>query len=95
MCGHAATGGRNFILAPLNYTLLTVEILWNLQIVHLYEHLNPLKGVFSDKPLIIAVIQNFQFAYILDELHKQQIQTYLSNISPMPAICQPHASYIS
>ena len=31
------------------------------QIVHLNEHSNPLKAVFSDKPLITAVILKFQF----------------------------------
>ena len=36
------------------------------QIVHSNVKMNPIEGVFSDKPLIIAVILNFQFAEILD-----------------------------
>ena len=36
------------------------------QIVHSKAHLNPLKGVVSDKPLISHEIFNFQFVEILN-----------------------------
>ena len=36
------------------------------QIVHSNAHLNPLKGISNDKPLIIAEILNFQFAEIFN-----------------------------
>ena len=38
-----------------------MELNYITQTVHSNAHLNALKGVFSDKPLIIAVILNFQF----------------------------------
>ena len=61
----------NFMLAALNFSLIHfltlnyyVGFTYITQIVQSNAHLNPLKGIFSDKSLIIAEIQNFQFAEI-------------------------------
>ena len=71
-CDHGATGRGNCMLAALNFSYIHFFNLkyygtfnYNTQIVYSNAHLNPLKGVFKDKPFIIAVILNFQFAEIL------------------------------
>jgi hypothetical protein len=51
----------------VSYTLLKVDILWNFCLYYTnFSFKCPLECVFSDKPLIIAFIFNFQFAEILD-----------------------------
>ena len=47
------------------YPLLKVELLWK-QIVYSNAHLNPFNGIFSTPPLIIAEIEDIQFAEILN-----------------------------
>ena len=61
------------MLAALNFSLIQFLKLkcygtftYIAQIGHSNVNFNPLKGVFSDKPLIIVVILNFQFVEILD-----------------------------
>ena len=52
----------NYMLAALNFSFIKLKLKYYgtftyiTQIVHSYAHLNPLQGVFSDKPLIIAVV---------------------------------------
>ena len=48
-----------------SYTLFKAQVLWYFKLYYtkLYSnvHLNPLKGSFSDNPITIAEIYNFQF----------------------------------
>ena len=59
---------ENFMLAALNFR--KVDILWNFYLYYTNCSFKctfePCKGVFRDKPLIIAVLYNFQFAEILN-----------------------------
>jgi hypothetical protein len=57
ICRHVAIGRENF-LAALNrfsYMLLKIEILWN-PLMHLLIQMNSLKGIFSEKLLLIVEI---------------------------------------
>ena len=79
MCGCVSTGCENswicgnFQLEALNLFLICFSKLkyygnFNhiTQIVHSNAHLNPLKGIFSDKLLIIVEILSFHFAEIFN-----------------------------
>ena len=63
----------NFMLVALNFSLIRFLKFKNYgtftyitHICHSNAHLNPIKGIFSDKTLMIAEILNFQFAVILN-----------------------------
>ena len=64
-----------FQLAPLNFSLICyfkIKYYYFNQItqhvlIYSNAHLNPLKGIFSDKLLIIVEILSFQFAEILEK----------------------------
>ena len=62
----------NFMFVALNFPLIKflkltfLDLFFITQIVHSNVHFNPLQGVFSDKPFVIAFILNFQFDKILD-----------------------------
>ena len=48
----------------------------NTPIFHPNAHLNTLKGIFSDKPLIIAEINNCQFAEILNFIQTVTVECF-------------------
>ena len=83
---------RNFMLPALIFSLihfLKLKFYGNFtyitQIVYSKAQLNPLDGVFSDKPLIIAVIETGQFAEI-----KESQETW----PPFPQTSSPsHSAY--
>ena len=60
-CGNRMLAALNFSLIHFLQLKFCGTFTYIIQIVHSNAHLNTLKGVFSDKPLIIVVILHFQF----------------------------------